>query len=206
MLDPTAGADAPSRRAQPDSDRRLSSPSSDPLLLQCRHTLAKAMDIETALRAIAKDINVLYISCALFSSIRKFDSNLLTAKVTFPFRWQTRYFMKRYVTIDPVIIHGKTALEPYDWQDLRTGDPAVENFIADSVRHGVGRNGYSVPVRSDPDADFSIVSFNTNHEREEWERFKAEKAGLMAGVAILIDGAARSDLRRHTQPAFLARR
>lgn len=184
----------------------MSSPSADPFILQCRQTLSKAKDVETALRGIARDMGVLYISCALFSSIKKFDSNLLTAKITYPFRWQTRYFMKRYVTIDPVLIHGKTAVEPFDWQDVRTGDPAVEDFLADAARYGVGRNGYSIPVRSDPEADFSIVSFNTNHERDDWERFKAEKAAIMAEAALLIDGAARNDLRRQTQPAFLARR
>lgn len=180
--------------------------SSEPWALPFAKTLRDARNLEAALRWIAKEINLTYISCALFSAIKRLDANLLTAKAIYPFRWQARYFLKHYVSIDPVLSYGKTAREPFDWDDLTTEDPVVRSFLEDAVRHGVGRNGYTVPVRSDPDADFSIVSFNSNVPKDEWAQFKDENAGRMAELAALIDLAARNDLKRHAQPAFLAKR
>jgi hypothetical protein len=180
--------------------------SPDPLVARLSEMLHAAKDLETALRSIAKDIGVSNVSYARFSSGKRSDAKLMTAKVTYPFRWQATYFLKQYASIDPVITHGKSAVRPFDWEDLMTDDPAVRQFFEDAARHGVGQNGYSIPVRPDPDADFSLVSFNSDHRKEEWAPFKAENAARMAQLAVLIDAAALNDLKRHTQPSFLSRR
>lgn len=180
--------------------------SPDPLVARLAETLRGAKDLETGLRSIAKDIGVLHVSCALFSSAKGSSANLLTAKVTYPFRWQAAYFLKQYASIDPVITFGKTAIEPFDWEDLMTEDPAVRQFFEDAARHGVGQNGYSIPVRPDPDAEFSVVTFNSSHPRGEWVRFKAENTLRMIELAILIDAAAQNDRKRHSQLAFYSKR
>jgi hypothetical protein len=183
----------------------MSDLSQDPLVARLTATIRAAKDMETALRSIAPDLGVSYVCCVRFSSIKGSDAGVLSAKVTYPFRWQARYFLKQYVSIDPVLVHGKTAVEPFDWEELVTGVPAVRQFFEDAAKHGVGRNGYSIPVRPDPDADFSLVTFNSDHPKEEWARFKAENVARMAQVAVLIHSAAQDDRKRHTQPAFLSR-
>jgi LuxR family transcriptional regulator, quorum-sensing system regulator CinR len=165
--------------------------SPDPSVARLIETLRAAKDLETALRSIAKDIGVSNVCCVRFSSVKKSDAKALTVKVTYPFRWQARYFLKQYASIDPVLSRGKTAVDPFDWEELVTDDPAVRQFFDDAARHGVGQNGYSIPVRPDPEADFSIVSFNSDHPKEEWVRFKAENTGKMAQLAILIHSAAQ---------------
>ena len=131
---------------------------------------------------------------------------MLTVKVTYPFRWQATYFLRQYGSIDPVVTHGKKAVQPFDWEDQRTDDPGVRQFFEDAVRHGVGQNGYSIPVRPDPDADFSVVSFSSNHSKEEWLRFKAENVVRMAELANLIHAAAQKDLKPPAQFPFLSKR
>lgn len=179
--------------------------SPDPLVAQLSETLHAAKDLETALRSIAKDVGVSNVSYARFSSGKRSDAKLMTAKVTYLFRWQATYFLKQYASIDPVITHGKTAVWPFDWEDVMKDDPAVRQFFEDAARHGVGQNGYSIPVRSDPGAEFSIISFSSDHSKQEWVRFKAENAGRMAQLAVLIDAAAQDDLKRHAQLSFLSR-
>lgn len=163
-------------------------------------------ELEVTLRLIATELGVLHVCCARFSSIKGFDANLVTAKVTYPFRWQARYFLKQYATIDPVITRSKTAVEPFDWEELATEGLAVQRFFEDAARHGVGQNGFSIPVRPDQETDFSVVSFNSNHTKPEWRQFKAENTEKMAQSAILIHSAAQNDLQRHSQPAFLLKR
>ena len=162
-----------------------------PLVTQLAETIRAAKDVETALRSIAKDMGVSHAACARFSSIDRPNPTLLAAKVTYPFRWQARYFLKQYALIDPVIRHGKTAVQPFDWEELVTDDPAVRRFFEDAAKHGVGQNGYSIPVRPEPDADFSVVSFNSDHPKEEWVRFKAENASRMVQFAILVHSVAQ---------------
>ncbi len=184
----------------------MSQLSSDPLIAQLSEFIRGAKDLETVLRSIAKGIGVSNACCARFSSVSTSDDRLLSAKVTYPFRWQARYFLKHYASIDPVITHGRTAIDPFDWEDMMTDDPAVRGFIAEAARNGVGKNGYSIPVRPDPHADFSVVSFNSDHPKEEWLRFKAENAARMSQLALLIHSAAQNDFNRPKQSAFLSRR
>ena len=179
--------------------------STDPLVTQLKETIRGVKDVETALRSIAKETGVSHTSCARFSSIEGLEATLLTAKVTYPFRWQARYFLKQYAVVDPVIRHGKTAVEPFDWEELVTDDPAVRQFFEDAAKHGVGQNGYSIPVRPGPDADFSVVSFNSDHPKKEWVRFKTENASRMVQLAILIHSIVQADPQRHPQPAFLSK-
>lgn len=184
----------------------MSDCSSDPPVVRFAEIIRSAKDLETAFRSIAKDIGVSNLSCVRFSSNRKSGANVLTVKSTYPFRWQARYFLKQYASIDPVLVHGKTAVEPFDWQDLMTDDPAVGQFFEDAAKHGVGQNGYSVPVRPDPDADFSVVSFNSDHPNHEWLRYKAANDATMGQIAALIHAAVQNDRKRPPNSSFLSRR
>jgi hypothetical protein len=174
----------------------MSDRSPEPPVVRFAELIRGAKDLESALRSIAKDIGVSNMSYVRFSSNKKSGANVLNVKSTYPFRWQARYFLKQYASIDPVLIHGKTAVDPFDWEDLMTDDVAVAHFFADAARHGVGQHGYSIPVRPDPDADFSIVSFNSDHASQEWDRYKAENAATMAQIATLMHAAAQNDRKR----------
>jgi hypothetical protein len=75
--------------------------------------------------------------------------------------WQKRYFLKNYLTQDPVVSYGRTTDQPFDWANLPTDDPATKAFLIDALDHDVGRNGLSVPFRGRRGV-FSVVSFTSD--------------------------------------------
>jgi DNA-binding CsgD family transcriptional regulator len=162
-------------------------------------------DLEETLRAIAADIGVLHIAYLRFAPDKSSDTSLLTGVVTYPFRWQVRYFEKQYVLIDPVITHGSKAVLPFDWEELATEDPVVGAFFADAKAHEVGRNGLSIPVRNRRGA-FSLVSFNSNHSREEWIEYKSRNITKLQLMSVLIDSAASINLKLNAPPVKLSKR
>src|SRR6202162_6592724 len=73
-------------------------------------------DLEEPLKAIALDIGVSLVAYMRFAPDKSSDASLLTGTVTYSFQWQTRYFLKQYVLIDPVITNGSKAGLPFDWE------------------------------------------------------------------------------------------
>ena len=75
-------------------------------------------DLADILKAIASEIGLLHIAHLRFATDQSSDASLLTAVVTYSREWQARYFLKQYLTIDPVVRHGRTALLPFDWETI----------------------------------------------------------------------------------------
>jgi LuxR family transcriptional regulator, quorum-sensing system regulator CinR len=130
---------------------------------------------------------------------------LLTGNFTYSLQWQTRYFLKQYVLIDPVITHGSKAVLPFDWDELPRDDPAIQAFFADAASHDVGRNGISVPVRNRRGI-YSVVSFSSNHTKPEWEQFKKNNMVKLQLISVLIDSAASVNLKLSSAAVKLSKR
>jgi DNA-binding CsgD family transcriptional regulator len=162
-------------------------------------------DLEQTLKAIAADIGVNHIAYMRFAPDRSSDASLLTGTVTYSFQWQTRYFLKQYVLIDPVIANGSKAVLPFDWDELPRDDPATQAFFADALAHDVGRNGISVPVRNRRGV-YSVVSFSSNHTKPEWEQFKKNNMVKLQLISVLIDSAASVNLKLSSPQVKLSKR
>jgi LuxR family transcriptional regulator, quorum-sensing system regulator CinR len=162
-------------------------------------------DLEQTLRAIAADIGMAHIAYMRFAPDKSSDASLLTGARTYSFQWQTRYFLKQYIFIDPVLAHGSKAILPFDWDELPRDDPAIQAFFTDAVNHGVGCNGISVPVRSRRGV-YSLVSFTGNHSRPEWEVFKKNNMVKLQLISVLIDSAASVNLKLSSPPVKLSKR
>lgn len=162
-------------------------------------------DLEETLKAIAADIGVSHIAYMRFAPDKSSDASLLTGTVTYSFQWQTRYFLKQYVLIDPVISNGSKAVLPFDWDELPRDDPAIQAFFADALSHDVGRNGISVPVRNRRGV-YSVVSFSSNHTKPEWEQFKKNNMVKLQLISVLIDSAASVNLKLSSSPVKLSKR
>src|SRR5271170_6322409 len=162
-------------------------------------------DLEETLKAIAADIGVGHIAYMRFAPDKSSDASLLTGTVTYSFQWQTRYFLKQYVLIDPVITNGSKAVLPFDWDEMPRDDLAVQAFFADALTHDVGRNGISVPVRNRRGV-YSLVSFSSNHTRPEWEEFKKNNMVKLQLISVLIDSAASVNLKLSSPPVKLSKR
>jgi len=162
-------------------------------------------DLVTTLKAIAEEIGVLHIAYLRFSSDKSFDTSLLTGLFTYSREWQARYFLKQYVSVDPVVSQGRHALLPFDWETLIVDYPAVMGFFADALNHNVGRNGISIPVRSRKGV-FSVVSFSSNDGRLQWEAYKAKNMVKLQLLSVLIDSAANINSKLPAAPVSLSRR
>lgn len=79
---------------------------------------------------------------------------------TYPAEWIGRYMQKQYSDIDPLVLNGFDHEEPFIWSDLVIDTPDKKNFFADSVEHGVGKSGLSVPLtdKTQRQALFSVTS------------------------------------------------
>ena len=143
-------------------------------------------DLEQALKAIASNIGVLHIAYVPLCSQKSEDANLLSAICTYPVAWQARYFKKQYARIDPVIARGSEAVLPFDWDELPKDDPAVRAFFEDAADHDVGRNGLSIPIRNRKGVR-SLVSFTSNHSKDDWARYKSRNMIKLQPMAVLIE-------------------
>jgi DNA-binding CsgD family transcriptional regulator len=162
-------------------------------------------DLEETLKTIAAEIGVCHIAYMRFSPDKSSDTSLLTGAFTYSLGWQTRYFEKQYVFIDPVIVRGKEAVVPFDWSELASDDASARSFFADAVTHGVGLNGISVPVRNRRGA-FGLVSFSSNHAPEEWAEYKLKNMPKLQIMSVLIDSAASINLKPSVPPVKLSKR
>jgi DNA-binding CsgD family transcriptional regulator len=149
-------------------------------------------DLVDVLKEITSEAGLSHISYLQYA--KSDETSMLSSIVTYPREWQRHYFLKGYLSIDPVIRHGSRAMLPFDWETLETDEPAVVAFFSDAIRHDLGRRGLSIPVRNRKHTH-SLVSFNSNATPNEWESFKRSNMTYLQHLAALIDAAANIDTK-----------
>ena len=154
----------------------------------------KTEDLLDILKQIAPEIGIGHIAYVRMAPNKSLDSNLVAAIVTYPAEWQYRYYLKRYSLVDPVIKHGSTALDYFDWDDLARGNPQIGDFFADAARHKVGRNGLSIPIRNRKNSH-AIVSFSSEMSKSDWQIFKNVNMNQLHHLSALIDSAAMTSVK-----------
>lgn len=89
---------------------------------------------------------------------------------TYSPEWVARYIDRNYVRTDPVIIGCYRHFHPVDWKRLDWSSRAARAFQAEAIRHGVGNQGYSIPIRG-PNGQFALFTVSDNCDDESWARF-----------------------------------
>ncbi|WP_428849246.1 helix-turn-helix transcriptional regulator [Thetidibacter halocola] len=84
--------------------------------------------------------------------------------------WVDRYLEKGYLRIDPVIQGCYQRFHPVDWKRLDWSSKAARAFLQDAIDHGVGNQGFSIPIRG-PNGQFALFTVSHNATDEEWEDF-----------------------------------
>jgi DNA-binding CsgD family transcriptional regulator len=162
-------------------------------------------DLAETLREIAAEIGISHIAYLRLSPDKSPDVQLLVAVVTYSRLWQHRYFVKKYMSDDPVISYGRDADQPFDWSCLPVDDPTTKAFFADALNHSVGRNGLSIPVRNRRGV-FALVSFTSDLPKEEWEAYKSANMRTLKLLSVLIDSAAHINFKLPAFPVHLSNR
>jgi DNA-binding CsgD family transcriptional regulator len=157
------------------------------------------IDLAETLKTIAPEIGVSNIAyLRLVSGHKSPDMCLLVAVVTYSRLWQHRYFVKKYMSNDPVISYGRESDQPFEWSSLPVDDPATKAFFADAFNHSVGRNGLTIPLHNRQGV-CALVSFTSDLETDEWEAYKTANMAKLKLLSVLIDSASHINFKL---PAF----
>ncbi|WP_370402340.1 helix-turn-helix transcriptional regulator [Sulfitobacter sp. JB4-11] len=89
---------------------------------------------------------------------------------TYSLAWQERYMAQEYLRIDPVISGCFQRFHPVEWKQLDWSSRAVRAFAEDAAAHGIGTQGYSVPVRG-PNGQFALFTANHTCGDDTWAQF-----------------------------------
>ena len=84
--------------------------------------------------------------------------------------WVQRYIEKEYLRVDPVIQGCFQRFHPVDWKRLAWTSKAARAFQADAQAHGVGNQGFSVPIRG-PNGQFALFTISHHCDDETWAAF-----------------------------------
>lgn len=84
--------------------------------------------------------------------------------------WVQRYIDKEYLRIDPVIIGCFRRFHPVDWKKLDWSSRAARALRQDAIDHGIGTQGYSIPIRG-PNGQFALFTVSHNCNDAEWAAF-----------------------------------
>ncbi|WP_245729530.1 helix-turn-helix transcriptional regulator [Salinihabitans flavidus] len=89
---------------------------------------------------------------------------------TYSDEWRDRYIEMKYVRVDPVIIGCYQTFHPVDWKQLDWSGKATRAFQKEAMAHGVGNQGYSVPVRG-PNGQFALFTVSHHGRDDDWATF-----------------------------------
>ncbi|WP_050604080.1 LuxR family transcriptional regulator [Ruegeria sp. 6PALISEP08] len=89
---------------------------------------------------------------------------------TYSDAWDERYRNKNYHRIDPVILGCFQRFHPVDWKSLDWSSRIAKSFLEDARSHGVGNQGYSIPIRG-PNGQFALFTVNHSCDDQTWQRF-----------------------------------
>ena len=89
---------------------------------------------------------------------------------TYPPAWAQRYQDQDYIRIDPVVLGSFQRFHPVDWKRMDWTSKAARAFRADSLAHGVGNQGYSIPIRG-PNGQFALFTLSHTCSDAEWEAY-----------------------------------
>lgn len=92
---------------------------------------------------------------------------------TYAQHWADRYVEKDYVRIDPVVQGCYERFHPVDWKQLDWSSKTVRQFHREALEGGVGRQGFSVPIRG-PHGQFAMFSISDNCSDDQWARYTDE--------------------------------
>ena len=89
---------------------------------------------------------------------------------TYSQEWAAHYVENDYQRIDPVIIGAYQRFHPVDWRRLDWSSKAAKSLLEDAADHGVGNQGFSVPLRG-PNGQFALFTANHSCDAETWDAF-----------------------------------
>ncbi|MCB1339756.1 MAG: LuxR family transcriptional regulator [Pseudooceanicola sp.] len=90
---------------------------------------------------------------------------------TYSQAWADRYLSRNYIRVDPVIVGCFQRFHPVDWKRLDWSSKTAREFLLDAREHGVGNQGYSIPIRG-PNGQFALFTANHTCDDATWAQMQ----------------------------------
>jgi len=114
--------------------------------------------------------------------------------------WVQHYVDKDYLRVDPVVLGCFQRFHPVDWKMLDWSSKAARLFRKDSIEHGIGNQGFSVPIRG-PNGQFALFSLSHNCSDDEWAAFTSKNQREIILIAhFLNQKALELEMARQPEP------
>ena len=94
---------------------------------------------------------------------------------TYDEKWSSHYEEQGYVNIDPVVRGSMMHFHPMDWQRLDWSHKRARDFMHEAIDHGVGRQGYTIPIRG-PNGQMALFGINHDSNDRQWEKYIGENS------------------------------
>jgi DNA-binding CsgD family transcriptional regulator len=119
---------------------------------------------------------------------------------TYSNEWALRYEEKGYAAIDPVVLGSFRRQHPTDWKMLDWSSQQARALKKDSMDHGLGNQGWSVPIWG-PQGEFALFVLNHMADDEAWGAFTRSRAKDILLVSHLVHQQAMRIINREMPPA-----
>jgi len=166
-------------------------------LAKAIETITDAPTVYEALLSVQEIYDVDFVTYHLTATVIT-DLDAPFVQSTYSPEWIARYFMKRYVQVDPVVQQGFLRQLPFDWREFEM-TPEIAAFFDDAWQHGVGEFGYSIPVtdRAGRRAIFSVSAVAT---AKKWDSLVADNRSDWIELAYQIHMKAISEIHKGEDP------
>lgn len=118
-------------------------------------------------------------------------------RTTYNDAWVSRYLLRGYVKIDPILREGLTRQIPFDWREIDI-PPSALDFLLDAQEHGIGSSGYSIPIIDKKRR--ALFSVNSRKPADEWTTMVERHRHEWLDVALLIHRKAVFELHGEHDP------
>jgi DNA-binding CsgD family transcriptional regulator len=165
-------------------------------LLQTFEKIRAAPDTVAAIRAFQAAYEIDFVTYHL-SQTTAHVVDAPFVRTTYHDAWVSRYLLRGYVLVDPVVQQGFSRLLPFDWREIDP-PPGASEFLADALRHGLGPSGFSIPILDK--SRRALLSLNSFEPDYEWSRIVSTDRAEWVELAHLIHKRAVSEVLGHSEP------
>lgn len=163
-------------------------------------SIKDANDVSFAIDVLRKNYDIAHVTYHHAQTVPgKTAADAPFVRTTYPYAWVSRYLLKGYVSIDPIVREGMLRTLPFRWDEVEVGPECFELF-ADFQKHGLGAEGYSIPI-FDKTGRRALVSLNARSEFPGWSDYVYRHQQDWAELAYLLHQKAIFELYGEKNPA-----
>jgi LuxR family transcriptional regulator, quorum-sensing system regulator CinR len=153
----------------------------DNTLLKAFSIIEKMPDVETVVSGLR---DLLSVDHAVYhsSKLGVGPSDVPYIRLTYPASWIKRYLQMGYSDVDPIVREGFLRTVPFNWSEIAIESEAAASFFADALAHGIGPQGYSIPVVNKY-GHRAVFSVSSSRSEQDWKRFLLVHRSIMIEIA-----------------------